>query len=216
MIYQELKEEIIGGRLHPGERLLLSDIASRYQVSPVPIREALQRLKQDSFVTIVPHVGARVVSPNLEEFKELTVIRTELEAFATQLAALLMDEGLIQKLQGLIQAMEGCVLENDKRRYSQLNREFHTTIYAASQNRQLYALVMNTWEKSQISGRVFAVSAGNSRSLEDHKEIFKALVEKNPEKAANLMRAHNETAFRLVIQALEEANAETLSDRTIS
>ena len=215
-IYQELKEEIIAGKLRPGERLLLSDLAMRYQVSPMPIREALQRLQQDKFVTIVPHVGASVVFSNLQDFKELAAIRTELEPFAARLAVLFIEESSIRKLEGLIQAMECSIRENNRRRYSALNREFHTTLYAASQNQQLYSLIMNIWDKSKISGRVFAVwndISRYSRSLEDHKEILAAIVGKDPEKAANVIRRHNESAFKLVIEALEEETAETSSER---
>jgi DNA-binding GntR family transcriptional regulator len=215
-IYQELKEEIIAGRLHPGERLLLSDLATRYQVSPVPVREALQRLQQDNFVTIVPHVGARVVSPNLGDFKELAAIRTELEAFAAHLAVLFIEEGSVRKLEGLIQAMECSLQQNNKRQYSALNREFHTVLYAGSQNKQLDSLIANIWDKSKISGRIFTVWEGNSRyiqSLQDHKEILAAIVAKDPEKAAGVMRRHNETAFKLVIQALEEEGNAAPSQR---
>ena len=215
-IYQELKDEIIVGKLRPGERLLLSDLAVRYQVSPMPIREALQRLQQDRFVTIVPHVGASVISPNLRDFKELAAIRTELEPFAARLAVLLIEESSVRKLEELIRAMECSLQENNRRRYSSLNREFHTTLYAASQNKQLYSLIMNIWDKSKMSGRVFAVWEGDSRyhqSLQDHKEILAAIVEKNPEKAASVMRRHNESAFKLVIQALEEESAELSSER---
>jgi len=180
-------------------------------------QEALQRLQQDNFVSIVPHVGASVVSPNLQDFKELAAIRTELEPFAARLAVLSIEESSIRKLEELIQGMEWCIQENDRRRYSALNREFHTTLYAASHNKQLYALIMTIWDKSKISGRVFAVWDGTTsryvRSLQDHKEIFAAIVEKDPEKAANVIRRHNESAFQLVIQALEEASAEAASGR---
>jgi DNA-binding GntR family transcriptional regulator len=215
-LYQELKEEIIAGKLRPGERLLLSDLALRYQVSPMPIREALQRLQQDNFVTIVPHVGARVVSPNLQDFKELAAIRTELEPFAARLAVLFIEESSVRKLEELVQAMETSIQENNKRRYSSLNREFHTTLYAASQNKQLFSLILNIWDKSKISGRIFAVWEGIGRytqSLQDHKEILAAIVAKDPDKAATIIRTHNERAFKLVIAALEEESAEAYSER---
>src|SRR5918997_1452748 len=57
-----LREEIVSGRLAAGSRLTVEDLASRYGVSTMPVREALQRLRGEGIIVLLPHRGARVVS----------------------------------------------------------------------------------------------------------------------------------------------------------
>ena len=50
MLYSLLKDNLLSGAYHPGERLVVADLAAEFQVSPMPVREALQRLQQDGWV----------------------------------------------------------------------------------------------------------------------------------------------------------------------
>ena len=51
-IAQELRAEIVAGRKAPGERLITEELATRFEVSPIPVREALSRLAAEGLVAI--------------------------------------------------------------------------------------------------------------------------------------------------------------------
>ena len=86
-IAHALREEILAGRLTAGERLVEEAIAKRYGVSRVPVREALNRLQSEGFVTIVRYRGAAVSETLVQDSRELLQIRRGLEILAAQLAA---------------------------------------------------------------------------------------------------------------------------------
>jgi DNA-binding GntR family transcriptional regulator len=59
-ISELIREDILEGRLAANERLVVSNLAKRYRTSTNPIREALQQLRGEGFVTMTPNRGARV------------------------------------------------------------------------------------------------------------------------------------------------------------
>ncbi|TIP37561.1 MAG: GntR family transcriptional regulator, partial [Mesorhizobium sp.] len=59
-LYEQIREDIIEGRLAANERLVVTDLARRHGTSTNPVREALQLLRGEGFVTFVPNRGARV------------------------------------------------------------------------------------------------------------------------------------------------------------
>ncbi|MFW5870029.1 MAG: GntR family transcriptional regulator, partial [Candidatus Sumerlaeota bacterium] len=62
MVYGALREEILSGHIEMGARLKLSDLAARFDISAIPVREALSQLESEGLVEIRPHAGARVTS----------------------------------------------------------------------------------------------------------------------------------------------------------
>jgi hypothetical protein len=64
VLVENLRDEIIRGDIVPGQRLRLEEIATRFDVSTMPVREALRDLEAEGLVTIFPHRGAVLPSPN--------------------------------------------------------------------------------------------------------------------------------------------------------
>lgn len=205
-IYENLKDEIIEGKLIPGERIVISEVAKRYNVSAMPIREAINRLQQDGFIEVIPHIGASVSTFNIEKYKELMMIRVELEGLAAKLSTEYIDAPTISKLENLINEMEICIENKDNIQYGKLNRQFHMTIYGASPYKILYELIETLWNRSEYSRKVFTLLASrNEESLMEHKAWLEAIKEKNGEKAAQILREQKHNAITLHIEQLEKA-----------
>ena len=79
VVYDFLKKNILNGRYRPGEKIVISVIARRLDVSDIPIREAIKRLQTEGLLDITPHVGAKVVEIDQNEFEQITMIRAQLE-----------------------------------------------------------------------------------------------------------------------------------------
>ena len=81
-IYRILREAILNGQLKPGERLVQEELAKSFNVSRMPVREAVTQLAADGFVTIEPHKGAIVKEFSVHEIEELYFLRSKFEPLA--------------------------------------------------------------------------------------------------------------------------------------
>src|SRR5690348_450170 len=82
-----IEEAIVAGELAPGTVLRQEQLSEQFNVSRTPIREALRRLAALGLVSFVPNRGVRVRTISREELHEAFMVRAELEALATEVAA---------------------------------------------------------------------------------------------------------------------------------
>jgi DNA-binding GntR family transcriptional regulator len=85
--YEQLREEIIAVRLPPGTLLREDELMQRLDVGRTPIREALQRLRTDGFVTVIPRRGTLVTEISITDLAAIYEVRKQLESWASRLAA---------------------------------------------------------------------------------------------------------------------------------
>lgn len=82
-IAEQIREEIVMGRLQPGHELREVELAQRFAVSRGPVREALQQLAHEGCVTGRPNCGVRVAPAPSDHIRaELVTLRRQLEVFA--------------------------------------------------------------------------------------------------------------------------------------
>src|SRR5581483_4467306 len=82
-----IEEAIVSGELEPGTVLRQEQLSEQFKVSRTPIREALRRLAALGLVSFVPNRGVRVRTISRDELHEAFMVRAELEALATEVAA---------------------------------------------------------------------------------------------------------------------------------
>src|SRR3979409_2676685 len=85
--YRALREEIISGKLKPGERLTERHLATRLGISPTPIREALQRLEHEHLIQRTDTRRILVAQTSVHRLYELTLIEAALRGAGARLAA---------------------------------------------------------------------------------------------------------------------------------
>ncbi len=188
-IAQRLRQLILSRQLTPGERLVQSELAQRFGVSRTPIREALRELVSDGLVTILPHKGASVAKFLLADVEEIYAIRIALEGYAAHLAALHITEEELQKLDQLLCAMDQAFREANRSRLLHINREFDTTIYAASRQEKLYELIVRHIDLADLYRRLyFSLDHLAAGTVDEHREILEALKRRDPQEAERLSR----------------------------
>ena len=134
-IYQQLINAIEKGDLRPGDRMLETELASRFGVSRTPIREAIRRLETDGLVVHKPRIGAVVRVLTQQEIVELYEMRIVLEATAAQMAAKHCSNAETRTLQDLNDQM--LAHSKDPFAVATLNRKFHSCIFNAARIRFL-------------------------------------------------------------------------------
>jgi DNA-binding GntR family transcriptional regulator len=211
-IYRALRERILSNDIEPGTRLVLREIATQYDSSDIPAREALRMLERDGLVETEPYRGARVTTLTAQEVEETYFIRSHLESIATGLAAERISEAELGDLEVLMERMREAVDAQDGPRFSDLNREFHETIVAACGNEMLRDLTMDIWRRHSGFQRVFRmVPKRLATSQAEHEGIMAALQARDAERASKLALWHKrsvgDTVGRLVEGAEEERDS---------
>lgn len=200
-IYARMKDDIARGVLAPGERLVVARIAQRYNVSPMPVRDALNRLSQEGFVEITPHAGATVISVDLDQLREILVVRHELEPLAAALSVDHIDSDMLLKLERMHTDMERLCAANNEDEYEAMNWAFHDIIYASSRNRTLYELIMSLWRRSCITRTVFARLPDKlPLSVEGHRQWLNGIREKNAVGVRRIVHDHLKLTMSLLGQ----------------
>jgi DNA-binding GntR family transcriptional regulator len=207
MIYSYLKSNIVNGVLKPGERLIISEIAKELDVSPMPVREALQRLGQDGFVEVIPHVGANVAKMDQKTLSEIFQVRIYLDGLISMLVAQVITDKELKALEDILAELEKHVDEPDTYETIILNRRFHMVIYDACPNKVLRDIYIGIWEKSLYTRTVFLrLPARQQESLEEHREWYEALKTRDPEIARKIGMEHTQKSFDALMKAFDFEN----------
>lgn len=189
VVHERIREEIIAGKIKPGQRLVISNLAKDFGHSEIPVREAIRQLESEGIVQVTPHVGAVVREINEKEFLEIYIIRIELEVLATRLAVPHIGEKALSKLNSLIQKAEIAIDEGKHEKLGTLNKHFHLSIYQTGPYSYLYRMILGLWEKFELSNNVFAYVPDRAvPSWYEHRQIVEAIKNKDADLAAELVR----------------------------
>jgi DNA-binding GntR family transcriptional regulator len=139
-VYDALLEAIVQGRLGPGTRLVLDDLADQLRVSRTPIRDALRRLASEGLVHRSGRQGFTVVSLSRDELAELYEVRLMCELFAVEYgianaSASLVDQMAMTADQGFRELRRG-----NSFAASLKDGQFHQLVVSLCQNRKLTSL----------------------------------------------------------------------------
>lgn len=138
----KLREKIIRGELHEGEQLRQDAIAAEFQVSRIPVREALRQLEAEGLITIVANRGAVVSALSPDEIQEMFEIRAVLECYVLRQAIPNLKDEDFQKAEEVLKDYEGVVeADSDVSSWGQWNWQFHSTLYSKANRPVLMSLL---------------------------------------------------------------------------
>ena len=195
--YEAIRDAIVNWELQPGEPLFEEALASKLNVSRTPIREALLLLSQETFVRIVPGRGAFVAEITAKEIVDVYQMRQALEALAARLVASRDDipgefETLLQEFDKAPQLVD----QGDERAYNDLARRMDELIVKTAGNDLLRKTLEGLWRQSawvRPLGRRELVL----ETVDEDKEILRAILERKPDRAAELVASHLERSLNL-------------------
>lgn len=205
VLVENLRDEIVRGDFAPGQYLRLEEIAARFDVSTMPVREALRDLEAEGLVTIFPHRGAIVTQLSADELQDIYDIRVTLEEMATRLAVPLMTKATLSELTSLVEQMENHV--DDIAMQVKLNHQFHLALYAASDRRHLCELNRMLRYRVQHYLHLFTVEveAGHlPRTQEEHRAILAACERGDAALAATIMHDHVAQVGRAIVEYVRQ------------
>ncbi len=192
LAYSELRRRILAGAMPPGTHLGEADLAGSLGVSRTPIREALQRLRADGLVDLLPHRGAQTVSWTLAELTDVFELRALLEPYGAAQAASRRPSGAeLATMTWLCEQMETAAAAADHARVAELNTSLHGRILAAAGNPRLTDMVRAIVLVPVVIGTFARYDADSlRRSMQHHRELVAALRAADPAWAESVMRSH--------------------------
>ncbi|GGU26049.1 GntR family transcriptional regulator [Streptomyces coeruleorubidus] len=203
----DLRQEIIAGSLRPGDRLVERELAERFGVSRVPVREAIRALVAEGFVHFETprRTVVRRLTPN--DVKELFELREALEVYAAGLAASRATPQDLAEVQELLDRAAAATEAGDAELITDLNSRLHDRIVAMAGNSLL------TEALEPVAGRLRWMTRRNEewpQLLVEHRELYEAIASGDPERARTHALTHVRTNYRSTVRHLFEE--ELISD----
>jgi DNA-binding GntR family transcriptional regulator len=192
-VYNKLRQSIIKGKLKPGQKVVMAELAKAFGLSETPVREAIRRLESEGYIDFTPHMGAIVTKIDEGELVEIYLIRIALEELAARLAGPHIGEKDIDFLNRKNREMEAAVQQGQYENLAAMNKAFHLRIYKAAPFPRLYKMICDLWDTFERWPSVFSyVPERAAASVEEHKKIIQALRERDMEQADRLIKEQKE------------------------
>ena len=187
----KMQEDILTGRLRPGQKIVEQELCGKYGVSRTPIREALRQLEADGLVETVLNRGAFVIGMSDRDYEDMFEMRKAYEIQAVKWAIERITDEEMEQLEETFEFMEFYTMRNDIEKMLVINTGFHQVIYQASHNRVLHKQLESYRNliRYKDPGTVYEENY-LATVLEEHRAIFKAFIERNPREGALAMEIH--------------------------
>ena len=188
---QALEDDIVKGKLPPGQRLEEPLLAKRFGVSRTPVREALQLLTATELAEKIPNRGVYVSLATPERLTAMFESMAELEGMCGRLAAKRMTSGERHSLERLHLEMAETVRLGDSDSYETLNRSFHNTLYRGTHNDVLVDVTLSVRRRVAPFRRVqFQSLPRLASSHAEHQGIVDAILRGDIKAAEELLYGH--------------------------
>jgi DNA-binding GntR family transcriptional regulator len=193
-VAERLREQIFNRELEPGSWIDEQKIAVDYGISRTPLREALKVLAVEGLVTMKVRRGAYVTEMSVEDVTQVYHLLGLLEADAAAQAAQLATDAQLAELQALHQQLESLPSQRDA--FFRSNEEFHLRLLALGGNRWREQVVGDLRKMMKLNRHHSLFRQGRiEESLAEHRELMAALLRRDGEASAHLMRRHFENGL---------------------
>jgi DNA-binding GntR family transcriptional regulator len=197
--YVALRRLILEGTIPPGSTVNQEVLAPQLGVSITPLREALRRLQAEGLVDFAAHRTVRVSALTARELHDLFDVKIKLDPHAASLAATTATDEQVAALRKSAQV--GPTASAAER--LEANRQFHGSLYEASNNEVLAALCNQLWLRSDRYRVIILREHQLTDAILDgqHLEIAEAVASRDARLASKLVRQHTQEAKTLIAQS---------------
>jgi DNA-binding GntR family transcriptional regulator len=212
-VYAALRDDILIGRLRPGESLSVLGMADRFGASRTPVRDALLRLESDGLVSLIDRQGARVSPISIRGVRDLFELRILLEGAATRQVAetAAQDDKVRGVFADLIEQFKSAAAEKPsprrRDRFYELAEAYDQAVIAHTRNQHLARMIA---ELRPHSARLRMIAHSPPErldvSLQEHLAMCTAVVEHNTEVAAAACTEHLVNTQKTILDAVLNAD----------
>ncbi|CAK7060499.1 MAG: Fatty acid metabolism regulator protein [Desulfovibrio sp.] len=208
-VYRYVKEGIISHAFLAGEMLHERSLAEALGVSRTPVREALQALQDDGWLTVVPRKGTMVRPLKRADVEEVLQLRRILGTVSVEHAARLAGPTDVAYFTTLIGAQEEAARNGDFQAFMAADMKLHLAFVRFAGNRRMFAFAENLCDYFQRMGicALTSQSSSFSQAIQDHKNIVRAVAERDADRAKKLLTEHIEATRTVLLRYLAEGRS---------
>ncbi len=191
LVYEQLKHQILIGKITPGTRMMEVELADEMGVSRTPVREAIRKLEKEGLVTIEPRRGAYASEISVKDLVDVLEVRENLEGFAAALAAARMSESEIDELNQITKGYSEAIQNNQTEEMIHFDELFHRYIVECSGNKTLIQLSKTVQELALRFRYLYYDDFSRYENMPtEHKEIIDAIKSGDEVMARNIADKH--------------------------
>ncbi|MCZ2721835.1 GntR family transcriptional regulator [Marinomonas sp. 15G1-11] len=209
VIVADLRNRILSGDLAEGELIRQELLAEEYDVSRMPVREALKRLDSEGLVVFINNRGATVTKHSLDEIAEIFDVRKLLEVDLFKKAIPLMEESHFNQCEALLDEMEASYKEGNVADWGPLNAQFHGVLYQAANQKLTTQLLERV---SLQANRYVSMHIDQLRKADnaehDHRGLLELARKGDIEAAAELLCSHLENTKVQILELIASTRGE--------
>lgn len=184
-----LRERIFTGQMKPGDWIDELALCAQLGISRTPLREAIKVLATEGLVTMKVRRGAYVTEASAQDTHEVFHLMALLEADAAAQVAQQADTQVLAELQALHETLETSA--HDRARFFQINEQFHFRLLALAPNRWRDQIVADLRKVMKLNRAQSLLKSGRiEQSIVEHRQIMRALLNRDPTAARRAMHAH--------------------------
>jgi GntR family transcriptional regulator, rspAB operon transcriptional repressor len=204
-VYDALRDAIVSAALAPGRQLSENELAALLGVSRTPIREALQRLREERLVEIVPQLGTFVTRISEGAVSDAQFVREALECAAVRGAALRARDQDLTTLEAIIRRQEAAREAADYDRFYVLDDELHRALCDLSGHNIAWSLSQRAKGHLNRIRRLSLPAPGYlMEMIAEHRTVVSAVADHDPDAAEEALRHH----LRMVLSTLPAIRAQ--------
>lgn len=205
-IESELRRLILTLELEPGSAVSEAVLMKRYGWGRTPLREAFQRLAEQSLVQVMPRQGVMIMALSVFDFIEMMDAMTMVIGAAASLACKRLTEEDLAHLEQIVTEGEIAEAEHDYIRIADLDYEFHRTLAEATGNRYLSRYLLHLHQvATRFNFAAWKRDGSAGQSVGEHRQIVETLRRRDPAAARAAMLAHIEQARQRVLGSMVNA-----------
>lgn len=206
-IYEMLKEAIFSGELEPGERIIETRLADEMGISRTPIREAIRHLESEGYIESMNNGGVKVSEITEDDIIEWHEIKLVFDELAMKKTIDNVTEEVIEILKEDLNEVEKALNQEniDDEEIINLNTDFHDKMYEIGGNKMIKT-IKDDYQKYNYMMRKYLskIEGRHQQALLEHKEILKAIIDRDKEKAVRLSKEHRESGKQALLDKLKK------------
>jgi len=200
IVYEELKSQIITGKISPGARLMEIELAEDMGVSRTPIREAIRKLEKEGLVVIEARKGAYASQISTEDMIEILEVRQTMEGLAAYFAASRMTGQQLQVLKTISNNYNKAVEDGDTAKMIYYDTKFHRIIVDSSHNKILIRMVEQLQELVLRFRYIYYDDFKRAEKMpKEHQDILDAIARRDGEAARAAAGVHIDRLKELIL-----------------
>lgn len=205
-VADKIRDQIIRGEIQEGAQLRQDAIANQFQVSRIPVREALRQLDAEGLIAIVPNRGAIVPALSPDDVEELFSIRALLEPEVLKLSIPNLTEDDFSEAAAVLREYVSELRRDDHvSSWGRLNWQFHSILYSRANQPRFMAIIRNVNNNGERYTRLqLYLTHGMKRANEEHHQILELCRQRDVRAACQLLRQHIRYAGESLRKALEQ------------